>query len=79
MAFSLSSNSFILKALIRFSLIADPTGSYLLVLKTTTAPDNANPSSTDNCALALGTNVTTCGDVTVFKIESSTGHRTSHW
>lgn len=55
-----------------FRMIADPTGSFLLVLDHD-APDNANPSSTDNCALALGTNVTTCGDVTVFKIEPSTG------
>jgi 6-phosphogluconolactonase (cycloisomerase 2 family) len=55
-----------------FRMIADSTGSFLLVLDHD-APDNANPSGTDSCALALGANVTTCGDVTVFKIEPSTG------
>jgi len=37
------------------------------------APDNANPSSTDNCARALGGGVTTCGDITVFQINATTG------
>jgi 6-phosphogluconolactonase (cycloisomerase 2 family) len=55
-----------------FRMIADTTGSYLLVLDHD-APDNANPSATDNCALALGKTVTTCGDITVFKIDSTTG------
>jgi len=60
-----------------FRLLADSSGSYLFVLDHD-APDNANPSSTDNCALALGTlgtgtPVTTCGDITVFKINSTTG------
>jgi 6-phosphogluconolactonase (cycloisomerase 2 family) len=55
-----------------FRMIVDSTGSFLLVLDHD-APDNVNPSSTDNCALALGTGVTTCADVTVFKIDSSTG------
>ena len=55
-----------------FRMIADTTGSYLLVLDHD-APDNTNPSATDNCALALGKTVTTCGDITVFKIDSTTG------
>lgn len=55
-----------------FRLIADPSGNYLFVLDHD-APDNAAPSSTDNCALALGPTVTTCGDVTVFKIDQNTG------
>ncbi len=55
-----------------FRLIADPGGNFLFVLDHD-APDNANPSSTDNCALALGTSVTTCGDITVFKIDQNTG------
>jgi 6-phosphogluconolactonase len=55
-----------------FRMTVDTTGSYLLVLDHD-APDNANPSSTDNCALALGSNVTTCGAVEVFKINSNTG------
>jgi hypothetical protein len=37
------------------------------------APDNANPTSNDNCARALGGGVTTCGDITVFQINSTTG------
>ncbi len=55
-----------------FRLLADAGGNYLLVLDHD-APDNVNPSSTDNCALALGNSVTTCGDITVFKIDQNTG------
>jgi Lactonase, 7-bladed beta-propeller len=55
-----------------FRMIADTTGDYLLVLDHD-APDNVSPSSTDNCALALGSGVTTCADVTVFKIDQTTG------
>lgn len=55
-----------------FRLVADGTGSFLLALDHD-APDNANPSSTNNCARALGSAVTTCGDVTVFKIDQTTG------
>jgi hypothetical protein len=55
-----------------FRMIADASGAFLLVLDHD-APDNASPSSTDNCALALGASLTTCGDVTVFKIDQSTG------
>jgi hypothetical protein len=55
-----------------FRLIVDSSGNYLMVLDHD-APDNASPSSTDNCARALGSGVTTCGDVTIFKIDSTTG------
>jgi hypothetical protein len=55
-----------------FRMIADTTGSYLLVLDHD-APDNATPAAGDNCALALGTTVTSCGDITVFKIDQTTG------
>ncbi len=60
-----------------FRLLADGSGSYLLALDHD-APDNANPSSTDNCARALGTlgtstAVETCADVTVFQIDQTTG------
>jgi 6-phosphogluconolactonase (cycloisomerase 2 family) len=55
-----------------FRMIADSSGNYLFVLDHD-APDNAAPSNTDNCALALGSTVTTCGDVTVFKIDQNTG------
>jgi 6-phosphogluconolactonase (cycloisomerase 2 family) len=60
-----------------FRLLADGSGNYIFVLDHD-APDNANPSSSDACALALGTlgtgtKVTTCGDVTIFKIDQTTG------
>jgi hypothetical protein len=55
-----------------FRMFADSSGNYLFVLDHD-APDNKNPSSTDNCALALGSAVTTCGDITVFKIDQVTG------
>jgi 6-phosphogluconolactonase (cycloisomerase 2 family) len=49
-----------------FRLIADPSGSFLYVL------DHDSPSSAA-CALALGTGVTSCGDITAFSINSTTG------
>lgn len=55
-----------------FRMVADTSGNYLMVLDHD-APDNLNPSSKDNCALALGSTVTTCGDITVFKIDQTTG------
>ena len=61
-----------------FRMFIDNGGSNLLVLDHD-APDNASPSATDNCELALGSLVAsestpwTCGDVTVFKIEQNTG------
>jgi hypothetical protein len=55
-----------------FRMQVDSTGSYLLVLDHD-APDNKSPAAGDNCALALGSSVTTCGDITVFKIDQTTG------
>lgn len=55
-----------------FRMFVDGSGTYLFVLDHD-APDNVNPSSSDNCALALGSKVTTCGDITVFKIDQITG------
>jgi len=55
-----------------FRMFVDTSGSYLFVLDHD-APDNLNPSINDNCALALGSGVTTCGDITVFKIDQTTG------
>jgi 6-phosphogluconolactonase (cycloisomerase 2 family) len=55
-----------------FRLIVDASGNYLMVLDHD-APDNANPAANDNCARALGGGVTTCGDITVFQINSTTG------
>jgi 6-phosphogluconolactonase (cycloisomerase 2 family) len=50
-------------------IISDSSGSYLYVLDEI-APD------TSTCALALGTGVTSCGDVTAFKIAPNTGRLT---
>ena len=55
-----------------FRLIVDSSGNYLMVLDHD-APDNVNPTSTDNCARALGSGITTCGDITVFQINQTTG------
>jgi 6-phosphogluconolactonase len=52
-----------------FRLILDSSGSYLFAL------DHDSPSSAA-CALALGSSATSCGDITVFKIDSTTGRLT---
>lgn len=52
-----------------FRIIADSSGSYLFIL------DAVAPSGT-GCAAALGSAVTSCGDITVFKIDPSTGRLT---
>jgi 6-phosphogluconolactonase len=49
-----------------FRMIADGGGSYLYVL------DHDSPSNS-SCALALGSSAKTCGDITVFAIDPSTG------
>ncbi len=49
-----------------FRLISDTAGGYLLAL------DHDAPNSAA-CQLALGPKVTSCADVTVFKIDSTTG------
>jgi 6-phosphogluconolactonase (cycloisomerase 2 family) len=55
-----------------FRLIVDSSGNFLMVLDHD-APDNANPAANDNCARALGGGLTTCGDITVFQINQTTG------
>ncbi len=58
-----------------FRMFVDGSGTFLFVLDHD-APDNVNPTSSDNCALALGSLVSptyTCGDITVFKIDQTTG------
>jgi 6-phosphogluconolactonase (cycloisomerase 2 family) len=49
-----------------FRLIADGSGNYVYVLDQI-APDSSS------CALALGAGVTSCGDITAFKVDQSTG------
>jgi 6-phosphogluconolactonase (cycloisomerase 2 family) len=52
-----------------FRLLADSSGAYLMVL------DHDSPDNT-TCKLALGVNATTCGDITVFQINQTTGRLT---
>ena len=49
-----------------FRIIADATGNYLYVL------DHDAPSSA-SCVLALGPSATSCGDITAFQINQTTG------
>lgn len=49
-----------------FRILADATGTHLYVL------DHDAPSST-SCALALGSGATSCGDITAFNIDTTTG------
>lgn len=59
-----------------FRMIVDSSGTFLLVLDHD-APDSSNvtgsTSTTNSCALALGSLNTACGDITVFQIDSTTG------
>jgi len=50
-------------------IIADSAGNFLYVL------DEIAPDST-TCALALGSGVTSCGDITAFKVDPNTGRLT---
>ena len=54
-----------------FRILSDSTGNFIYVLEHD-SPDNYHPSSTDGCALALG-GVQTCGDITAFKVDATTG------
>jgi len=61
-----------------FRLLVDPTGSYIFALDhDTIGADGANPATStnpnQNCNKALGGTVTTCGDITVFQINQTTG------
>lgn len=58
--------TFFTQGLNPFRLISDSAGGYLLAL------DHDAPNSTA-CQLALGPSVTSCADVTVFKIDPTTG------
>jgi 6-phosphogluconolactonase (cycloisomerase 2 family) len=49
-----------------FRIVSDTTGNYLYVL------DHDAPSNSA-CALALGVGVTSCGDITAFQINQTTG------
>jgi 6-phosphogluconolactonase len=62
--------SFFTQGLNPFRIIADSSGNYIYVL------DAVAPSSA-SCALALGAGVTSCGDITAFKVDGSTGRLTT--
>lgn len=49
-----------------FRILADPQGNYVFIL------DHDAPSSA-SCSLVLGSGVTSCGDVTVLKVDPTTG------
>ncbi len=58
-----------------FRLLVDTSGNYLLVLDHD-SPDNYATSynpNTNGCTLALGSGVATCGDITIFQINQTTG------
>lgn len=60
-----------------FRVMADSAGAYLLVLDHD-APDSGVTQivggvPTNSCTAALGASTTTCGDITVFSINSTTG------
>jgi len=52
-----------------FRLIGDSSGNFLLAL------DHDSPTNS-TCKLALGSSATTCGDITVFQINQTTGRLT---
>ncbi|MGP8226843.1 MAG: hypothetical protein ACLQGT_11915 [Terracidiphilus sp.] len=54
-----------------FRIISDIAGTYIYVLDHD-SPDNYNLSGKDGCALALG-GVQTCGDITAFQVNQTTG------
>jgi 6-phosphogluconolactonase (cycloisomerase 2 family) len=56
-----------------FRMIADSSGTFLMVLDHD-APDSGTlTGSSNSCTKALGSSTTTCGDVTMFKIDGTTG------
>ncbi len=61
-----------------FRLLVDPTGSYVFALDhDSIGADGVNPATStnpnSNCALAPIGSLTTCGDITVFSINQTTG------
>jgi hypothetical protein len=64
-----------------FRILEDSSGGYIYVLDHD-SPANTSPSAGDACNLALGSDLTTglpvtsCGDITAFQVNSSTGRLT---
>jgi 6-phosphogluconolactonase (cycloisomerase 2 family) len=75
--------TFYTKGLNPFRLVADGSGNFLYVLdhdsigKDGINPANATTNPNPNCALTLGNSLTTCGDITAFSINSTTGRLTT--
>jgi hypothetical protein len=70
--------TFFTQGLNPFRIVADPSGGLLYVLDhDSKGADGTNPATAANpnpgCALALGTSVTSCGDITAFTINQTTG------
>jgi hypothetical protein len=55
-----------------FRILADASGNFVFVLDHD-APDSGNGAASNSCSLALGSGITTCGDITVFKVDATTG------
>lgn len=55
-----------------FRILADASGRFVMVLDHD-APDSGNGAASNSCSLALGTGVTTCGDITMFQVDPTTG------
>ncbi|HEY1985839.1 MAG TPA: hypothetical protein VGG85_10535 [Terracidiphilus sp.] len=64
-----SQETFFSQGLNPFRIIGDSTGTFIYVL-------DAVAPSTASCSLALGSGVTSCGDITAFKVDQSTGRLT---
>jgi 6-phosphogluconolactonase len=58
--------TFYTKGINPIRILSDSSGNYLMVL------DQDSPSS-EGCKLALGGSITSCGDITVFQINQTTG------
>ena len=59
-----------------FRIIGDPTGNFLYVLDHDAKDSNSvtgTAATTNSCSEALGAATTTCGDVTAFTVNQSTG------
>ncbi|HTX76588.1 MAG TPA: beta-propeller fold lactonase family protein [Terracidiphilus sp.] len=55
-----------------FRIVADSQGNYIYVLDHD-APDSGNGAASNSCTLALGPTYKTCGDITAFKVDQTTG------
>jgi 6-phosphogluconolactonase (cycloisomerase 2 family) len=55
-----------------FRIVVDSQGNYIYVLDHD-APDSGNGAASNSCTLALGPASKTCGDITAFKIDQTTG------